>query len=154
MYYNPKPVHIISDRSTDQSSCTIILNQYTLFLIDQQPGAVKLVLWRHWMHLAELHASSVREPISLHQAVLPVMALASLRELAVDLKTANFHVTHFRKWQCILEHIFNKARYCRTEKSDQETCRYLNWGPFANQANALPNELLVTVRGEWSSNPT
>ena len=35
-----------------------------------QPGAVKLVLWRHWMHAPELHASSdVREPISLHQAV-------------------------------------------------------------------------------------
>ena len=35
-----------------------------------QPGAVKLVLWCHWMAAHELRASSdVREPISLHQVV-------------------------------------------------------------------------------------
>ena len=39
-------------------------------------------------------------------------------------------------------------------KSDQETCRDSNWGPFAYWANALPTEPQVTVRGEWSSNPT
>ena len=39
-------------------------------------------------------------------------------------------------------------------KSDQETCRDTNRGPFAYRANALPTEPQVTVRGEWSSNPT
>ena len=32
-------------------------------------GAVKLVLWRHWMHVNSGASSDVREPISLHQAV-------------------------------------------------------------------------------------
>ena len=39
-------------------------------------------------------------------------------------------------------------------KSDQESCRDSNRGPFAYRANALPTEPQVTVRGEWSSNPT
>ena len=37
-------------------------------LLDVQPGAVKLVPWRHWMHVAQVHP--VREPISLHQAII------------------------------------------------------------------------------------
>ena len=39
-------------------------------------------------------------------------------------------------------------------KSDQETCRDSNQGPFAYRANALPTEPQVTVRDELSSNPT
>ena len=35
-----------------------------------RPGAVKLVLCGHWMHLTSIVISDVREPISLHQAVL------------------------------------------------------------------------------------
>ena len=35
-----------------------------------QPGAVKLVLCGHWMHLGYMHSvTSAGEPISLHQAV-------------------------------------------------------------------------------------
>ena len=34
-----------------------------------QPGAGKLVLWRHWMHCFSGASSDVKEPISLHQAV-------------------------------------------------------------------------------------
>ena len=39
-------------------------------------------------------------------------------------------------------------------KSDQETCRGSNRGPFTHRANALRTEPQVTVRGEWRSNPT
>ena len=34
-----------------------------------QSGAVKLVLWHHWMHVAQVHSSDAREPISLHHSV-------------------------------------------------------------------------------------
>ena len=36
-----------------------------------QPGAVKLVLWRHWLHEIQVHPANTREPMSLHQAVFP-----------------------------------------------------------------------------------
>ena len=35
-----------------------------------QPGAVKLVLWRHWMYVTAATAMTMGEPISLHHAVL------------------------------------------------------------------------------------
>ena len=35
-----------------------------------QPGAEKLTLWRHWIHLTV--SCDVREPFSLHQAVFTV----------------------------------------------------------------------------------
>ena len=47
-----------------------------------------------------------------------------------------------------------KREVSPNEKSDNVACRDLNQGPFAYRANALPAELQVTVRAEWSLNPT
>ena len=53
-----------------------------------------------------------------------------------------------------LERKKEKSEKLPNGKSDQETCLDSNQGPFAYRANALPTEPQVTVRGEWSSNPT
>ena len=59
-------------------------------------------------------------------------------------------------WQIFFFFELKKEKSAKlpNRKSDQETCRDSNRGPFAYRANALPTEPQVTVRGEWSLNPT
>ena len=58
---------------------------------------------------------------------------------------------NFYKWEALNIWTKEKHEVLPNGKSDQETCRDSNRGPFAYRANALPNELQVTVRGEWLS---
>ena len=57
------PHHKAADSELDTRSRKVSFN------FEIQPGWVKLVLWRRWMHVNSGASSGVREAISLHQAV-------------------------------------------------------------------------------------
>ena len=83
--------------------------------------------------------------IRLSQSTLPPSLTSHLLPYTLHARFGNFFFFERKK---------EKSEKLPNGKSDQETCRDSNRGPFACQANALPTEPQVTVRGERSSNPT